>query len=198
MVSGGIIAAICVVVYFMALEIPQIHTEKGKTLVTNYLTITGNMVAVIIIFCAAISSSKYASIKERFTLYDSMIYIDYKALSHSISKYAAVFLTIFVFSFITDLMAFVKDDSSGSFLKMISSFIFQFYNLLTILHFSVCLFWLRKSFALINGDLVKHSQESQRSVKEDVNKIFRQNVIHPDAQKDFLRIQIVEKEKEVM
>lgn len=158
-------------------------------MVSGYLNETGNAVAALIIISAVISSSGYASVKMRFTQFDEMITIDYKTLIRSILKYAAFFFTVYIFSFITDFLVFYNDRNVVAGLKMLSSYIFQSYNILSILHFSVCLFWLRKSFALINADLEKQAKLlGAWSKKQGAHKLFHQSIVHPDYSFDFLKI----------
>lgn len=160
--------------------------EEGQTKVSEYLYITGYLVAAATILCASVSSNGYAYVKLRFILFDDMISIDFASLTRSIIKYAIFLLAIYAFSFVTDFLIYQEDSSPEAALKIIASYLFQLYNLLSILNFSICLFWLRKCFSLINNDLKKQTQVvGAWSTKHSVHALFNMNVVEPF---DYLRI----------
>lgn len=171
-------SGLCVLAYFLANGITTFQDEDGQTKVSEYLNITGNLVTASTILCALISSNGYAYVKFRFILFDDMITIDFMSLVRSILKYAIILITIYAFSFVTDFLIYQQDSNTS--LRIISSYLFQFYNLLNILNFSICLFWLRKSFALINNDLEKQSKiVGAWSTKHNVHKLFNMNIVEP-------------------
>jgi len=111
----------------------------------------------------------------------------------------AAFIILYIFAFITDFLVYEKNPTDAAGVRLISIYIFQFYNFLSVVHFSVCLFWLRKCFTLINNDFESHIRTATKAWKEkskmDPRKVFMNYI--EESSIDLIRVRAPEKMKEV-